>query len=33
LAGAEAAVAAIGALSKGDLQVCSLQEYESKRRA
>jgi hypothetical protein len=32
LAGAEAAVAAIAALGKGDLQVCSLQEYESKRR-
>ena len=33
LAGAEAAVAAIGALGRGKLQVSSLQEYESRRRA
>ena len=33
LAGAEAAVSAIGALGRGKLQVSSLQEYESRRRA
>jgi carbamoyl-phosphate synthase large subunit len=33
LAGAEAAIAAIGALGEKNLEVSSLQEYEQRRRS